>query len=294
MTTHEKKQSAAKLLKTTESKKSFISIRDNSSDFSSVKFPREKQTTTHEMRRDELDQINQEDYETTPAKEKEKNRFRDRSSSKKGIESQPNLERNSSNLYMKTMNSSFRKVPHKELAAVRLADAPMRNKRHSTTSFQVSESLMASTGNIRLRTVDANEKAESEGKSEDDPYAASAFNATRQSYYPAYEKRIKDGEKEKVEFEPTASYLHEVCQFKTAHASLRDKVQSFNEATQFWDADKYLKNVHAGNKPHSKERQGRKLNLSQYHERMQKAQKQSSPVRPKRAKIIPDYVIPSE
>ena len=156
MTYHEKKESAAKLLKTTESKQSFISLRDNSSDFSSVKFPREKQATTHEMHRGELDQIKQEDYENTPAKESEKNRFRVRSSSKKGIESQPELERNTSNLYMKTMNSSFRKMPHKELAAVRLADAPMRNKRHSTTSFQVSESLMASTGNIRVRKIVAN------------------------------------------------------------------------------------------------------------------------------------------
>ena len=88
--------------------------------------------------------------------------------------------------------------------------------------------------------------------------------------------------------------MHQVYQFKSAHASLRDKVQSFNEATQFWDADKYLKNVHAGDRPDNKARQGRKLNLSQYYERMQKAHKQSSPVRPKRAKIIPDYVIPSE
>ena len=102
------------------------------------------------------------------------------------------------------------------------------------------------------------------------------------------------GEQVKVEFEPTASYIHEVHKFKTAHASVRDKVQSFNEATQFWDSAKYLKNVHRAERPSDKERQGRKLNLSQYYERMKKAHLKSSPVRSKRAKVIPDYVIPSE
>ena len=80
---------------------------------------------------------------------------------------------------MKTMNSSFRKMPHKELAAMRLADCPRRNKRHSTSNYQVSQSLMSSTGNIRVRTIDVNEKEESEERTDDDPYAASAFTATR-------------------------------------------------------------------------------------------------------------------
>ena len=45
---------------------------------------------------------------------------------------------------------------------------------------------MSSTGNIRVRTIDVNEKAESEERTEDDPYAASAYTGTKQSYYPAY------------------------------------------------------------------------------------------------------------
>ena len=82
---------------------------------------------------------------------------------------------------------------------MRLADDSRRNKRHSTNNHQVSQSLMSSTGNIRVKTIDVNEKAESEERTDYDPYAASAFTATRQSYYPEYEKRIKDdGEKEKV------------------------------------------------------------------------------------------------
>ena len=80
---------------------------------------------------------------------------------------------------MKTMNSSFRKMPHKELAAMRLADDSRRNKRHSTNNHQVSQSLMSSTGNIRVKTIDVNEKAESEERTDYDPYAASAFTATR-------------------------------------------------------------------------------------------------------------------
>ena len=61
VTTHAKKQSAAKLLKefedsaVTESKKSFISMHADSSDFSSVKFPKDRQATTMEMRRTDLE-----------------------------------------------------------------------------------------------------------------------------------------------------------------------------------------------------------------------------------------------
>ena len=35
---------------------------------------------------------------------------------------------------------------------------------------------------------------------------------------------------QKVPFEPSDFYIHEVMKFKHKHASLRDKVKSFNEA----------------------------------------------------------------
>ena len=35
---------------------------------------------------------------------------------------------------------------------------------------------------------------------------------------------------QKVPFEPSDFYVHEVMKFKHKHASLRDKVKSFNEA----------------------------------------------------------------
>ena len=188
-------------------------------------------------------------------KDREPKRFRDRSSSRKGVESQPNLERNQSNLQMQTMKASFRKQPHKELAAMRLADAPRRNHRQSASSHQLSKSYLNSTCDYHgAKTIDDDEKTKVDGITERDPYAQSAFTAERQSYYPPFEKQVRDGEQVKVEFEPTASYLHEVYKFKTAHASVRDKVQSFNEATQFWDAAKYLKNVHRGERPSDKER----------------------------------------
>ncbi len=40
---------------------------------------------------------------------------------------------------------------------------------------------------------------------------------------------------DRVQFEPTDFYVHEVLRFKTKHASLRDKVATFNEATGFWE-----------------------------------------------------------
>ena len=96
----------------------------------------------------------------------------------------------------------------------------------------------------------------------------------------------------RIEFEPTAAYLHEVVKFKNKHASTRDKVMSFNEATKFWNADKYLKKVHAMNPPATKDREGRKLNLAEYMKKMQpKPIKKPSATR---RKVIPDYVIPSE
>ena len=40
---------------------------------------------------------------------------------------------------------------------------------------------------------------------------------------------------DRVQFEPTDFYVHEVLRFKCKHASLRDKVATFNEATGFWE-----------------------------------------------------------
>jgi len=61
-----------------------------------------------------------------------------------------------------------------------------------------------------------------------------------------------------VFFEPSVFYVHEVLKFKFKHSSTRDKVKSFNEATSFWDADKYLKNS----------KDGRKLKIAEYYTKM--------------------------
>ena len=109
---------------------------------------------------------------------------------------------------------------------------------------------------------------------EDDPYAESFVNRSfisgtnRQSYYPTFERHMADGEPIRIEFEPSASYLHEVYKFKVKHSSARDKVQSFNEATKFWDADKYLKSVHGKDRPSNNKREGRKLNVAEYWKKM--------------------------
>ena len=76
----------------------------------------------------------------------------------------------------------------------------------------------------------------------DDPYTEtfnnqSLLSGSKKNYYPPYEKHIENGRPVRIEFEPTDSYLHEVVKFKCKHASTRDKVQSFNEATKFWNAD---------------------------------------------------------
>ena len=74
MSTHVKKKSAEKLLKgcegsaASESKKSFISLHDNASDFSSVKVPRERHNATLEDINGPLEKIEQADYEATPVK----------------------------------------------------------------------------------------------------------------------------------------------------------------------------------------------------------------------------------
>lgn len=110
---------------------------------------------------------------------------------------------------------------------------------------------------------------------EDDPYAESFVNQSllsgkRQSYYPSFERHLDSGEPIRIEFEPTPSYLHEVYKFKMKYASTRDKVQSFNEATKFWDANKFLKNCHGKEQPNDQSRQGRKLELASYWRKMRR------------------------
>ena len=74
----------------------------------------------------------------------------------------------------------------------------------------------------------------------------------------------------KVMFEPSDFYVHEVLKFKVKHASVRDKVKSFNEATSYWQVDKFLNSVHR-KPPHTddKSREGRKLRIAEYYKRMQ-------------------------
>jgi len=48
----------------------------------------------------------------------------------------------------------------------------------------------------------------------------------------------------RIEFEPTDFYVHEVLKYKCKHASLRDKVATFNEATGFWESDAFLNSCH--------------------------------------------------
>ena len=40
-----------------------------------------------------------------------------------------------------------------------------------------------------------------------------------------------------IEFEPSDFYVHDMLRFQCKHASMRDKVQSFNEASEYWEAD---------------------------------------------------------
>ena len=70
-------------------------------------------------------------------------------------------------------------------------------------------------------------------------------------------------------FEPSDFYAHEVLKFKCKYASMRDKVQSFNEATGFWEADKFIKSCHGKEHANAKSREGRKLKIAEYHQKMQ-------------------------
>ena len=69
----------------------------------------------------------------------------------------------------------------------------------------------------------------------------------------------------KIKFEPSDFYQHEVLKYSVKHASLRDKVQSFNENNQFWEADKFLTACHGKHQPDDKSREGRKLKISEYY-----------------------------
>lgn len=62
--------------------------------------------------------------------------------------------------------------------------------------------------------------------------------------------------------------MHEVLKFKVKHASLRDKVQTFNEASVYWDRDRFLTHCHPKSHLDDKSREGRKLCISDYHKRM--------------------------
>ena len=63
--------------------------------------------------------------------------------------------------------------------------------------------------------------------------------------------------------------MHEVLKFKTKYASVRDKVQGFNEATRYWDQDEFLYNVYTKQSAPDKSREGRKLKIAEYYKKMQ-------------------------
>ena len=71
-----------------------------------------------------------------------------------------------------------------------------------------------------------------------------------------------------IAFEPSDFYVHEVLKFKVKHASLRDKVKTFNEATSFWENDQFLTNCHPKSHLDDKSREGRKLRIAEYYKRM--------------------------
>ena len=73
----------------------------------------------------------------------------------------------------------------------------------------------------------------------------------------------------RVEFEPSDFYVHEVLKFKTKHASLRDKVATYNEATGFWEQDAFLESCHPKTHLNLMSRQGRKLRIAEYHKKME-------------------------
>lgn len=63
----------------------------------------------------------------------------------------------------------------------------------------------------------------------------------------------------RIMFEPSDFYVHEALRFKVKHASVRDKVKTFNLASEFWDRDPFLSSCHPKTHLNDKSREGRKL-----------------------------------
>lgn len=72
----------------------------------------------------------------------------------------------------------------------------------------------------------------------------------------------------RVEFEPTMSYMREVMKFRAKHSSDKDMVASYNEASGYWERDPFIKANHGPDKPTSTSREGRKLNIAEYRQKM--------------------------
>ena len=56
--------------------------------------------------------------------------------------------------------------------------------------------------------------------------------------------------------------------FKVKHSGTRDKVSSYNEASGFWENDKFIQNCHGPSHPTDKSREGRKLKIAEYYKKM--------------------------
>ena len=63
--------------------------------------------------------------------------------------------------------------------------------------------------------------------------------------------------------------MHEVMKFRYKRAGTRDKVKSYNDATQFWDIDKFLNNAHKKPLFKNSDKEGRKLCIAEYDKRME-------------------------
>jgi hypothetical protein len=57
-------------------------------------------------------------------------------------------------------------------------------------------------------------------------------------------------------------------EFRAKHASVKDKVAYFNEAQSFWEKDKFLKSNHGPDKSSLSVREGRKLHIAEYMNKM--------------------------
>ena len=68
----------------------------------------------------------------------------------------------------------------------------------------------------------------------------------------------------KIVFESTGFYNPEVLKHKTKHASVRDKVQGFNEASAWWEQDRFLAACHGEACMNNETKEGRKLNIASF------------------------------